>query len=170
MGQTITEKILASHCNRSAVEPGELITAKLDLVLSNDITAPIAIREFAQIGVDCVFDKEKIALVPDHYTPAKDIKSAQQVKTMREFARKYGVTHFWEIGRVGIEHTLLPDDGTRPPGRCDHRRRLAHLHVWRDRRVLDRRRKHRCRIGDGARRVLVQGAGADQVRLPRQAR
>ena len=116
MGRTITEKILASHCNRSAVEPGELITAKLDLVLSNDITAPIAIREFAQIGVDCVFDKEKIALVPDHYTPAKDIKSAQQVKAMRDFARKYGITHFWEIGRVGIEHTLLPDTGLVLPG------------------------------------------------------
>ena len=116
MGQTITEKILASHCNKTAVEPGELITAKLDLVLSNDITAPIAIREFAQIGVDCVFDKEKIALVPDHYTPAKDIKSAQQVKDMREFARKYGVTNFFEIGRVGIEHTLLPDIGLVLPG------------------------------------------------------
>lgn len=116
MGQTITQKILASHCNKTAVEPGELITAKLDLVLSNDITAPIAIREFAQIGVDCVFDKEKIALVPDHYTPAKDIKSAQQVKDMREFARKYGVTNFFEIGRVGIEHTLLPDLGLVLPG------------------------------------------------------
>ncbi len=116
MGQTITQKILASRCNKTAVEPGELITAKLDLVLSNDITAPIAIREFAQIGVDCVFDKQKIALVPDHYTPAKDIKSAEQVKTMREFARKYGVTNFFEIGRVGIEHTLLPDLGLVLPG------------------------------------------------------
>jgi 3-isopropylmalate/(R)-2-methylmalate dehydratase large subunit len=116
MGRTITEKILASHCNKQAVEPGELITARLDLVLANDITAPIAIREFAQIGVDCVFDNEKIALVPDHYTPAKDIKSAEQVKVMREFARKYGVTNFFEIGRVGIEHTLLPDIGLVLPG------------------------------------------------------
>ena len=116
MGQTITEKILASHCDRKSVEPGELITAKLDLALGNDITAPIAIREFEKIGAGCVFDKEKIALVPDHYTPAKDIKSAQQVKEMRDFARKYGVTHFWEIGRVGIEHTLLPDEGLVLPG------------------------------------------------------
>jgi 3-isopropylmalate/(R)-2-methylmalate dehydratase large subunit len=116
MGQTITEKILASHCDKTAVEPGELITAKLDLVLSNDITAPIAIREFGQIGVDCVFDPEKIVLVPDHYTPAKDIKSAQQVKTMREFARKYGIANFFEIGRVGIEHALLPDIGLVLPG------------------------------------------------------
>jgi len=116
MGQTITEKILAAHCGKSSVEPGELITAKLDLVLGNDITAPIAIQEFERIGAECVFDKEKIALVPDHSTPAKDIKSAQQVKTMREFARKYGVKNFFEIGRVGIEHTLLPDEGLVLPG------------------------------------------------------
>jgi 3-isopropylmalate/(R)-2-methylmalate dehydratase large subunit len=116
MGQTITEKILASHCDRKAVEPGELIIAKLDLALGNDITAPIAIREFEKIGAGCVFDRDKIALVPDHYTPAKDIKSAQQVKEMRDFARKHGITHFWEIGRVGIEHTLLPDEGIVLPG------------------------------------------------------
>jgi len=118
MGQTITEKILAAHCGppRRTVEPGELITAKLDLVMGNDITAPIAIREFKRIGAGCVFDRDRIALVPDHSTPAKDIKSAQQVKEMREFARKYGVTHFFEIGRVGIEHTLLPDEGLVLPG------------------------------------------------------
>ena len=116
MGRTITEKILAKHCDKSVVEPGELIIAKLDLALGNDITAPIAIREFEKIGAGCVFDRDKIALVPDHYTPAKDIKSAQQVKEMRDFARKYGITHFWEIGRVGIEHTLLPDEGIVLPG------------------------------------------------------
>jgi len=116
MGQTISEKILAAHCGKTAVEPGELITAKLDLVLGNDITAPIAIREFERIGAACVFDKEKVALVPDHSTPAKDIKSAQQVKVMREFARKYGVKNYFEIGRVGIEHTLLPDKGLVLPG------------------------------------------------------
>lgn len=116
MGQTITEKILAAHAGKAAVEPGELITAKLDLVLGNDITAPIAIREFEKTGAECVFDTEKIALVPDHSTPAKDIKSAQQVKEMRQFARKYGITHFFEIGRVGIEHTLLPDEGLVLPG------------------------------------------------------
>ncbi|MHB0913574.1 MAG: 3-isopropylmalate dehydratase large subunit [Armatimonadota bacterium] len=116
MGQTITEKILASHCNKTAVEPGELITAKLDLVLANDITAPIAIREFERIGASGVFHQEKVALVPDHSTPAKDIKSAEQVKIMREFARKYGVKNFFEIGRVGIEHTLLPDAGLVLPG------------------------------------------------------
>ncbi len=116
MGQTITQKILAAHCGKDAVEAGELITAKLDLVLANDITAPIAIREFEKIGAGCVFDKDKVALVPDHSTPAKDIKSAEQVKIMRDFARKYGITNFFEIGRVGIEHTLLPDMGLVLPG------------------------------------------------------
>jgi 3-isopropylmalate/(R)-2-methylmalate dehydratase large subunit len=116
MGQTITQKILAAHCGKDSVEPGELITAKLDLVLGNDITAPIAIREFEKIGAGCVFDRDRVALVPDHYTPAKDIKSAQQVKEMRDFARKQGITHFFEIGRVGIEHTMLPDMGLVLPG------------------------------------------------------
>lgn len=116
MGQTITEKILAAHCGRERIEPGELITANLDLALGNDITAPIAIREFEQIGVDRVFDKDRIALVPDHSTPAKDIKSAQQVKTMRDFARKYGITNYFEVGRAGIEHALIPDEGLVAPG------------------------------------------------------
>jgi 3-isopropylmalate/(R)-2-methylmalate dehydratase large subunit len=116
MGQTITEKILAAHCGKKVVQPGELIIAKVDLVLANDITAPIAIQEFEKIGAGCVFDPDKIALVPDHSTPAKDIKSAQQVKIMREFARKYGITNFFEVGRVGIEHTLLPDQGLVLPG------------------------------------------------------
>jgi 3-isopropylmalate/(R)-2-methylmalate dehydratase large subunit len=116
MGQTISQKILAAHCGKESVEAGELITAKLDLVLGNDITAPIAITEFEKIGAGCVFDKDKVALVPDHSTPAKDIKSAQLVKEMRDFARKYGVTNFFEIGRVGIEHTLLPDEGLVLPG------------------------------------------------------
>jgi 3-isopropylmalate/(R)-2-methylmalate dehydratase large subunit len=116
MGQTITEKILAAHCAKEYVEPGELITAGLDLCLGNDITAPIAIKEFEKIGARCVFDQDRIALVPDHSTPAKDIKSAQQVKEMRDFARGYGITHFFEIGRVGIEHALLPDEGLVLPG------------------------------------------------------
>jgi len=116
MGQTITQKILAAHCGRKAVEPGELITARVDLALGNDITAPIAIREFERLGADCVFDPDKIILVPDHYTPAKDMKAAQQVKEMRDFARRYGITHFYEIGRMGIEHALLPDEGLVLPG------------------------------------------------------
>ena len=116
MQNTITEKILAAHCGRSAVKPGELINAKIDLVLGNDITAPTAIKEFARIGVDRVFDKDKVALVPDHFTPNKDIKSAEQVKILREFARKYQITNFFEMGCVGIEHALLPEMGLVMPG------------------------------------------------------
>ncbi|MFH1710221.1 MAG: 3-isopropylmalate dehydratase large subunit, partial [bacterium] len=107
MAMTITEKILAAHSGRANVRPGELINAKIDLVLGNDITAPPAIKEFAKIGVNRVFDKDKVALVPDHFTPNKDIKSAEQVKMIREFARKYQITNFFEIGCVGIEHALL---------------------------------------------------------------
>jgi len=116
MGQTITQKILAAHCGKETVEPGELINARLDVVLGNDITAPIAIEEFAKIGAETVFDKERVMLVPDHSTPNKDIKSATLVKTMREFARKHNITNFFEIGRMGVEHTLLPDEGLVLPG------------------------------------------------------
>lgn len=116
MGQTITQKILAAHSGREAVEPGELINARVDLVLGNDITAPIAIQEFEKIGAAGVFDRTKIALVPDHSTPNKDIKSATLVKIMREFARKHDIPNFFEVGRMGIEHTLLPDKGLVVPG------------------------------------------------------
>ena len=116
MGQTITQKILAAHCGKNAVEPGELISAKVDLVLGNDITAPIAIREFEKIGAPTVFDRDKVALIPDHSTPNKDIKSAELVKIMREFARKHNIPNFFEVGRMGIEHTLLPDMGFVVPG------------------------------------------------------
>jgi len=111
MGMTITEKILAAHAGKDKVKPGEIITAKIDLALGNDITAPIAIDQFKKLGAKDVFDKEKIALVPDHFTPAKDIKSAMQVKKLRDFAKEYGIKYFFEIGRVGIEHVLLPDEG-----------------------------------------------------------
>lgn len=116
MGQTITQKILAAHCGKDTVEPGELINARLDLVLGNDITAPIAIREFAKIGAETVFDKERVALVPDHSTPNKDIKSAELVKILRDFSRKHNITNFFEIGKMGVEHTLLPDEGLVLPG------------------------------------------------------
>ncbi len=116
MSQTITQKILAAHSGRQQVEPGELIYAKLDLVLGNDITAPIAIKEFEKIGAATVFNKERVALVPDHSTPNKDIKSAELVKIMREFARKHDITNFFEIGKMGVEHTLLPDEGLVVPG------------------------------------------------------
>jgi 3-isopropylmalate/(R)-2-methylmalate dehydratase large subunit len=116
MGQTITQKILAAHAQKKKVEPGELISCKVDFVLGNDITAPPAIKEFLKIGIDHVFNKNKIALVPDHFTPAKDHKSAQQVQAMREFARSFGIKHFFEIGCMGVEHALLPELGLVGPG------------------------------------------------------
>jgi 3-isopropylmalate/(R)-2-methylmalate dehydratase large subunit len=108
---TITEKILAAHAGLDEVEPGQLIECKLDLVLANDVTAPIAISEFSKVGVEGVWDPTRIALVPDHYTPNKDIKSAEQAKIMRDFARAQGITHYYEIGCMGIEHALLPELG-----------------------------------------------------------
>ena len=108
---TMAEKILAAHAGLDEVVPGQLIECDLDLVLANDITAPIAIQEFKKIGVDSVFDPTKIALVPDHYTPNKDIKSAEQAKTVRDFAREQGITHYYEVGCMGVEHALLPEQG-----------------------------------------------------------
>lgn len=116
MGMTITEKILAAHCGRDRVAPGELINAQVDLALANDITAPIAIAEFNRSGVEQVFDHDRIALVPDHFTPNKDIRSAEQALIMRQFARRHRITHYFEIGRMGIEHCLLPQEGLVLPG------------------------------------------------------
>ena len=113
---TITEKILAAHAGLEEVEPGQLIICNLDIVLSNDVTAPIAIKEFKKIGVEKVWDPTRIALVPDHYTPNKDIKSAEQAKMVRDFAREQGITHYWEIGCMGVEHALLPEQGVVGPG------------------------------------------------------
>lgn len=108
---TMAEKILAAHAGLEEVVPGQLIECDLDLVLSNDVTAPIAIKEFKKVGVDTVFDPEKIALVPDHYVPNKDIKSAEQAKMTRDFAREQGITHYYEVGCMGVEHALLPEQG-----------------------------------------------------------
>ncbi len=113
---TITEKILAAHAGLDEVVPGQLINCRLDIVLANDVTAPIAIKEFAKTGVNRVWDAEKIALVPDHYTPNKDIKSAEQAKMMRDFVREQGITHYYEIGCMGVEHALLPEQGVVVPG------------------------------------------------------
>lgn len=108
---TMAEKILAAHAGLEEVVPGQLIECNLDLVLSNDVTAPIAIKEFKKIGVEKVFDPAKIALVPDHYVPNKDIKSAEQAKMTRDFAREQGITHYYEVGCMGVEHALLPEQG-----------------------------------------------------------
>ena len=111
MGMTMTQKILAAHAGLDHVEAGQLIEADLDLVLGNDITSPVAIKEMEKMKVEGVFDREKIALVPDHFVPNKDIKSAEHCKCVREFARKNGITNYFEVGQMGIEHALLPEKG-----------------------------------------------------------
>jgi 3-isopropylmalate/(R)-2-methylmalate dehydratase large subunit len=111
MSMTMSQKILAKHANVEKVEAGQLILADLDMVLGNDVTAPVAIKEFAKFGVKDVFDKKKIALVPDHFTPNKDIKAAQLAKEMREFAYEKEIENYFEVGQMGIEHALLPEQG-----------------------------------------------------------
>jgi len=114
--QTTAQKIIAYHCNRDYVSEGEIVEASVDLVLVNDITTPIAVEEFKKIGTGRVFDREKIAMVPDHFAPNKDIKSAQQCKIMRDFAREYDIKSYFEVGSMGIEHALLPEMGLVLPG------------------------------------------------------
>ncbi len=116
MGMTMTQKILAAHAGLESVKAGDLIEAKLDLVLGNDVTTPVAVDVFDKAGFTRVFDKDKIAIVLDHYTPCKDIKSAQLCKTARDFARRFDITHFYDVGNVGIEHALLPEKGIVAPG------------------------------------------------------
>ncbi|GMQ62806.1 3-isopropylmalate dehydratase large subunit [Vallitalea maricola] len=116
MGMTMTQKILAAHAGLEEVKAGQLIEANLDLVLGNDITTPVAIKEFKKIGVDKVFDKTKVAIVPDHFTPNKDIKAAEQCKCVREFALDKEVENYFEVGEMGIEHALIPEKGLVVPG------------------------------------------------------
>ena len=112
---TLAEEILAAHSGKKKVNPGDFINVKVDLVLSNDITAPLAIREFQKLGVSKVFDPGKVVMVPDHFCPSKDIQSAEQAKLMRKFAKEQGIIYF-EVGRMGIEHVLLPEQGFVLPG------------------------------------------------------
>lgn len=116
MGMTMTQKILADHAGLESVKAGQLVKAKLDMVLGNDITTPVAVKEFRKIGVNKVYDVNKIAIVPDHFTPNKDIKSAEQVKFIKEFAREMGIVNYFEIGQMGVEHALLPEKGLVVPG------------------------------------------------------
>ncbi|MGI6084504.1 MAG: 3-isopropylmalate dehydratase large subunit [Acetivibrionales bacterium] len=116
MGMTMTQKILAAHTGLGKVVPGQLIEADIDLVLGNDITTPVAVNEFTKTGIDKVFDKSKVAIVPDHFTPNKDIKAAEQCKMIREFAQKMEVENYFEIGEMGIEHCLIPEKGLAVPG------------------------------------------------------
>lgn len=118
MGMTMTQKILAAHAGLDSVVAGQLIEAKLDLVLGNDITSPVAINEFEKIGASSVFSKNNIALVMDHFTPNKDIKAAEQCRQVRNFADKYDIKHYYDVGNMGIEHALLPEQGIVGPGDC----------------------------------------------------
>ena len=118
MGMTMTQKILAAHAGLEAVEAGQLIMAKLDLVLGNDITSPVAINEFSKNGFDKVFDNTKIAMVMDHFVPNKDIKAAQQTKQCRTFAKSFNITNYYDVGEMGIEHALIPEKGLAAPGDC----------------------------------------------------
>ncbi|MBR2539415.1 MAG: 3-isopropylmalate dehydratase large subunit [Mogibacterium sp.] len=118
MGMTMTQKILAAHAGLPEVHAGDLIEAKLDIVLGNDVTTPVAIGEFEKAGFTEVFDKDKIVITLDHYTPCKDIKSAELCKIARDFAREQNITHFYDVGTVGIEHALLPEQGIVGPGDC----------------------------------------------------
>ncbi|MGI6269353.1 MAG: 3-isopropylmalate dehydratase large subunit [Candidatus Howiella sp.] len=118
MAMTMTQKILAAHAGQPEVKAGQLIEAKLDLVLGNDITSPVAVNEMERHGLDKVFDRERIALVMDHFTPNKDIKAAEQVKKVRTFAKAMGVVNYFDVGQMGIEHALLPEKGLVGPGDC----------------------------------------------------
>lgn len=117
MGMTMTQKILAAHAGLDSVEAGQLIEAKLDVVMANDITGPMAVPVFRKMA-DKVFDKDKVVLVPDHFTPNKDIKSAENSKSIREFAKEQGLTHYYEVGQMGIEHAILPEKGITVAGEC----------------------------------------------------
>jgi 3-isopropylmalate/(R)-2-methylmalate dehydratase large subunit len=116
MGMTITEMILAAHVGLGKVEPGDLIDGKIDIAMGNDITIPLAIEELERIGLDRVFDREKIVIIPDHFAPSKDIKSAENCKRIKEFAMRHQIVHYYEVGEMGIEHALLPEKGIVLPG------------------------------------------------------
>lgn len=118
MGMTMTQKILAAHAGLGSVTAGQLIDAKLDLVLGNDITTPVAINEFRKAGFDGVFDRDRVAIVLDHFVPNKDIKAAEQSKQCRGFACEHCISHFYDVGRMGIEHALLPEQGVVTAGDC----------------------------------------------------
>ena len=118
MGHTVTEKILAAHSGHDEVHPGRFIMARVDLMLGNDVTAPLAIEEFRKVGAGRLADQAKVVLVADHATPNKDIKAAEACRVMRDFSREQGMEHFFDVGRGGIEHALLPEEGLVAPGEC----------------------------------------------------
>ncbi len=164
MPMTLTEKVLARAAGKSSVQPGEFLEIEPDLGLANDITAPLAIDEFERTGAKAVRYPERVFLVADHFTPNKDIQSAEQVKQLREFAGRHPGTRFFAQGEVGIEHALLPEMGAIVPGHDRDRRRLAHVHLRRPGGLRHRRRFY------GPRRLLPHGPGLVEGALDHQGR
>ena len=156
MGMTMTQKILAAHAGLDEVKAGQLIMANLDLVLGNDVTSPVAINEFNKAGFTDVFDKNKVTMVMDHFAPNKDIKSATQCKTCRDFASKYDIKNYFDVGDMGIEHALLPEKGLVAPGDCVIG-------------ILNRYRLNRYVRRHGKGKDLVQSPCRYQVQYRRQA-
>ena len=152
MGMTMSQKILAAHAGLDHVEAGQLIEASLDLVLGNDVTAPVAINEFEKCGAKGVFSQDKIALVMDHFTPNKDIKAAEQTLKVRRFANQYDILNYFDVGRMGIEHAGAGPGGARQPG---DRRGFPYLHLRRAGGLLYRRRVYRHVRGHDDRQGLV---------------
>ncbi len=154
MGMTMTQKILAAHAGLKSVQAGQLIEASLDLVLGNDITSPVAIHEMEKMQANGVFDKDKIALVLDHFVPNKDIKSAQHCKCVREFACKHEITNYFDVGEMGIEHALAGKRAYRCRG-CHYRGGFAYLYLRRIGRVFNRGRQYGYGSRNGDRESMV---------------
>ena len=156
MGMTMTQKILAAHAGLDHVVAGQLIEAKLDVVMANDITGPMALPIFRQMA-EKVFDKDKVVLVPDHFTPNKDIKSAENSKSIREFAKDQGLSWYFEQGKSGVEHAILPEAGVVAAGECI-RCRFTYLYIWSTGCIFYRCRNNGYCNRYGNRRTLVQSA------------
>ena len=166
MGMTMTQKILAAHAGLDSVCAGQLIEADLDLVLGNDITSPVAIHEMEKMKTDGVFHKDKIALVLDHFVPNKDIKSAEHCKCVREFACKHEITNYFDVGQMGIEHALLPEQGLTVAGDviigAD-----SHTCTWSTWSIFHRSWKYRHGSRNGNRKSMVQSTGGNQSGVDR---
>lgn len=169
MGMTMTQKILAAHAGLEKVEAGQLILVNLDLVLGNDITSPVAIKEFNKLGAENVFDKNKVTMVMDHFAPNKDIKAAQQCKMCRDFCGEKEITNFYDVGEMGIEHALLPEKGLVVSGRRRNRRRFPYLHIRRAGRIFYRRRFNRYGVRNGDGKGMVQGTVSYKIRAQGKA-
>ena len=154
MGMTMTQKILAAHAGLDTVEAGQLIEAKLDIVMANDITGPMALPIIRQMS-DKVFDKDKIVFVPDHFTPNKDIKSAENSKAIREYAKEQGLKWYFEQGKSGVEHAILPEAGVVTAGECIIGADSTYMYIRSFGRVFNRNGNDRCGNRNGDRRNLV---------------